>query len=198
MTRALQNAAATASRTRHHPLERRAFTDHRLLHDQSVRFQVGVVLCVSDCALERLVDQKCRFFRRECEQIECGRNRQTLDLTRDFAHLEGRNPRILIYRSHFHRFATYKVTTLQQLHGLHRKGVSSFVTLVTFLSLLTFITSNSYRTGHPPEAGRLLLFFPSLNPFLESRRRKFSASHLPLAVLRSFGRRALRASACQF
>src|SRR6266550_3965280 len=142
MTRALSNAAATASRTRHHPLERRAFTDNRLLHDQSIRFQVGVVLCVGDCALERLVDQKCRFFWSEREQIECSRNRQTLDLTRDFAHLEGRNPRILIYRSYFHGFATLKelkkgnnVTT----GVLFRFNNVTFVTLLTSTSFQTYI-----------------------------------------------------------
>src|SRR5439155_14833166 len=66
-------------------------------HNQAVRFQVGIVLRVGDCALQRLADQKCRFLRRECEKVECGRSRQTLDLTRNFAHLEGRNPRILVY-----------------------------------------------------------------------------------------------------
>src|SRR6266487_1725346 len=150
MTRALQNAAATASRTRHHPLERRAFTDHRLLHDQSVRFQVGVVLCVSDCALERLVDQKCRFFRRECEQIECGRYRQTLDLTRDFAHLEWRNPRILIYRSHFHCFAFVTkvigftlVTLLTLVTSLHFKLTSDWASTWSRSPTLIFSFSKS-------------------------------------------------------
>ena len=38
--------------------------------------------------------EKRRLFRSERKQIERRRNRQTLDLTRDFAHLERRNPRI--------------------------------------------------------------------------------------------------------
>src|SRR6266550_1579355 len=196
MTRALSNAAATASRTRHHPLERRAFTDNRLLHDQSIRFQVGVVLCVGDCALERLVDQKCRLFRREREEIECGRNRQTLDLTRDFAHLERRNPRILIYRSYFHGFATLKEL---------KKGTNATTEVLFRFNNITFCNSFNFHfisdlhwVAHPPGDGPLLLFFPSPNPFLESPRHKFSAAHQLLAVSRSCGRRAARASASRF
>src|SRR4029453_119960 len=102
VTGAFQNPAGAAASTRHDTLQRRSFADGRFLHHQTVRFEVRVVLRVGDCALQCFADQKCRFLRSEREQIERRRNRQTLDLTRDFAYLERRNPRILICRSNFH------------------------------------------------------------------------------------------------
>ncbi len=71
---------------------------------KAVDLQIRVVLRVGDRALQRLVDEKGRLLRGEGEKIERCRDRQTLNLTRDFAHLEGRNPRISIYRSNFHLF----------------------------------------------------------------------------------------------
>src|SRR5437867_13420089 len=102
MTGPLQNPAGATPGTRHDPLERWAFAYDRFFHDQSVRFEIGIVLGISDRALQRLVNEERRLLGRESEQIECCRDRQTLDLTRDFARLKRRNPRILICRSHFH------------------------------------------------------------------------------------------------
>src|SRR4029077_10585005 len=96
------NLAGAAASTRHDTFQRRSFADGGFLHHQTVRFEVRIILRVGDSALQRFANQKCRLFRSEREQIERRRNRQTLDLTRDFAHFEGRNPRIFVCRSNFH------------------------------------------------------------------------------------------------
>jgi len=77
-----------------HPFESRTLTDDRFLHDQAVRFQVRVVFRVRDRALERLINQDRGLLRCESENVQRGRNRQTLDLSRDFARL---NAEILAY-----------------------------------------------------------------------------------------------------
>src|SRR5262249_46058032 len=102
MAGALLNPTAASPTACHDPLQRRSFADGRFFHHQTVRLEIRIVLCVGDCALQRFANQKRRFLRSEREQIERRRNRQTLDLTRDFAHLEGRNPRVSICRSNFH------------------------------------------------------------------------------------------------
>src|SRR5581483_103747 len=76
----------------HDPLERGAFAYDGLFYDQTVGLQIGVVLRVSNRTLQGLVDQKRRFLRCESQKIERRRNRQPLDLTRDFARLKRRNP----------------------------------------------------------------------------------------------------------
>jgi len=53
-------------------------------------------------ALQRLANQKCRFFGvKKASKSSAGRNRQTLDLTRDFARLKRRNPCVSKCRSDF-------------------------------------------------------------------------------------------------
>src|SRR4030095_2964654 len=102
VTGALQNPTGAAASPRHDPLQRRSFADGRFFHHQTVRLEVRVVLRVGNCALQRFADQKRRFLGSERKQIERCRNRQTLDFTRDFAHLKWRNPRIFVYRFNFH------------------------------------------------------------------------------------------------
>ena len=88
MARSLQDATAASSRPRHHPLHRRAFANDRFLYHQTIDFEVGVVLRVRDRALQCLVNQGSGLLRAKRDNIECRRNRQTLDLTRDFPYLE--------------------------------------------------------------------------------------------------------------
>src|SRR5205814_6013488 len=87
-----------------HSFESWTFANDRFLYDQPVGFQIRVVLCIRDRALECFVDKERCLLRRESENVQRRRNRQTLDLSRHFAHFEWRNPRILIYRSNFHLF----------------------------------------------------------------------------------------------
>src|ERR1700738_550354 len=89
-----QNAGGAFTPPRHHPLHRRAFAYDRFLHDEAIDFQVRIVLRVGDRAFQRFANEERRFFRRKSEQVERCRNRQALNLTRDFAHLEGRNLRV--------------------------------------------------------------------------------------------------------
>src|SRR4051812_19846559 len=104
MTRPFQDLRTASARTCHHSFESWTFAHDRFLHDEAVDFQVRVVLRVGDRALERFVDQERRLFGRKSENVQRRRNRQALDLSRDFAHLKCGNPRILIYRSNFHYF----------------------------------------------------------------------------------------------
>src|SRR5437660_11979789 len=69
VTSALENPTGAAAGTRHDSLQRRSFPDGRFLYHQTVWFEVGVVLGVGDCALQRLADQKRRFLRSEREQV---------------------------------------------------------------------------------------------------------------------------------
>src|SRR5262249_5270638 len=125
--------------------------DGRFLYYQTVRFEVRIVLRVGDCALQRFADQKRRFLRSERKQIERRRNRQTLNLTGDFAHLEGRNPRIFVCRSNFHCFAELKwLKGLQRYKESPSSGRFNFVTLLTFLTIFIL---NSHRVAHPPGGG---------------------------------------------
>src|SRR5262249_4494619 len=102
VTGALQNPAGTSTSARHDPFQRWTLADNSLFHYQRIWFEIGIVFCIGDCALQRFANEKRRLLRRESQQIECCRNRQTLNLTRDFARLKRRNPRVLICRSHFH------------------------------------------------------------------------------------------------
>src|SRR5205823_12582087 len=99
VTGSFQNPRTASACASIHSFESWAFADDRFLHDQAVGLQVRVVFCVRDCALERLINQERGLLWRESENIQRRRNRQTLHLSRDFARLERRNPRIPLYRS---------------------------------------------------------------------------------------------------
>src|SRR5204862_6972813 len=102
-----------------------------------------VVLGVRHRALQRLVDQRRRFFWAVGDNIKRCRNRQTLDLTRDFTRLERRNLRVLICRSNFHCFADFKIA--KRVTRLKR---NPFLTFLTFhhLELTSGRASTSSRS----------------------------------------------------
>ena len=88
MACSFQDPASASAGTRHHPLHGRAFANDRFFYDQSIDFEIGVVLGVRHRALQCLVYQGSGFLRAKRDKIERCRNRQTLNLTRDFPYLE--------------------------------------------------------------------------------------------------------------
>src|SRR5689334_6728908 len=96
----------------HHSPHARTFADNRFLHHQAVDLEVGVVLGVRDRAFQGLANQSRGLLWAEGDQIERGRDRQTLDSASDFARFERRNLRITICRTNLHFLSVKKVTTV--------------------------------------------------------------------------------------
>src|SRR5258708_13047015 len=102
MTCPLPQRTRTSTRAGSEMFKRRSFPHYRLLDQQGIDLQIGVVFRVGDRALQSLAHHHGRFLRAESQEIERVRGRAALNFSSHFPRFESGDSSITVGGCYLH------------------------------------------------------------------------------------------------